>query len=91
MTLFEVMAMFLVVALAISGLFFTLTQSITFSRDTEARIKAIALAREGVEAMYNIRNTNWLRFSSDRKNCWNTLNYNSTCIGGINTTNTITE
>jgi hypothetical protein len=27
------------------------------------------------------RNTNWLRFSSDRTNCWKNLNYNSNCIG----------
>ena len=80
-TLIEIMAMLLVLSLALMTFFYTITQTISFSQDTEARVKAISLAREGVEALTNIRNTNWLRFSSDRKLCWDTLNYNSACIG----------
>lgn len=79
-TLLELMAMLLVITLALSTFFYTLTQSMSFARDAEARIKAINLAREGIEAMINIRNTNWLRYSSDRKFCWKTLNYNRNCI-----------
>lgn len=74
--------MLLIVSMALSTFFYTLSQSVTFARDTEARVKAIALAREGIEAMVNIRNTNWLRYSSDRKNCWDTLNYDGKCVGG---------
>lgn len=48
-TLIELMAMLLVVSLALTILFYTLSQSIAFSRDAEARIKAVALAREGIE------------------------------------------
>lgn len=70
-----------ILSLSLTTLFYTLTQTMSFSRDSEARIKAISLAREGIEAMYNIRNTNWLRFSSDRKNCWDVLGYNSDCVG----------
>lgn len=81
-TLLELMMMLLVVSLALSTMYYTLSQSIVFARDTEARVKAIALAREGIEGMINIRNTNWLRFSSDRANCWDTFQYNAACIGG---------
>ncbi len=80
-TLLEVMAMLTVLALALTTMFVTLMQGINFSRDIEARISAINLAREGIEGVINIRNTNWLRFSSDRTNCWDTLNYNVGCIG----------
>jgi hypothetical protein len=29
----------------------------------------------------NIRDTNWLRFSSDKRNCWNVDKYQASCIG----------
>ena len=48
---------------------------------TKNRIEAIQIAREWIEAMINIRNTNWLLYSADSKNCWNTLNYANNCIG----------
>ena len=83
-TLMELMAMLLVVSLALTAFFYTLSQSLVFARDAEARIKAVALAREGVEAMYNIRNTNWLRFSSSRTKCWDSLNYDPMCLNGAN-------
>lgn len=35
------------------------------------RIIAINIAREGIEAVRNIRDTNWLKFSSKRRLCWN--------------------
>lgn len=79
-TLLELMMMLAVVSLALLTMFTTLTQSITFAYETEARVKATALAREGIEAMINIRNTNWLRFSSNRANCWDVLDYNKNCI-----------
>ncbi len=31
--------------------------------------------------MQNIRDSNWIKFSSDYKNCWNVLNYNQWCVG----------
>jgi len=49
-------------------------------KSTENKIRAISIAREGIEAMTNIRDTNWLVLWSDYKNCWNTYNYNSACV-----------
>jgi hypothetical protein len=54
---------------------------------TENRIKAINIAREWIEAVTNIRDTNWLKFSSDYINCWNTLNYDLSCIWNTSFTN----
>ncbi|MDR1987822.1 MAG: hypothetical protein LBQ24_03540 [Candidatus Peribacteria bacterium] len=28
----------------------------------------------------NIRDTNWLLFSSNKKDCWKTLNYDESCV-----------
>lgn len=48
---------------------------------TESRIQAINIAREGIEAVENIRNTNWIKFSSDLENCFDVADYDSSCIG----------
>lgn len=34
--------------------------------------------------MINIRDTNWLRFSSDKNNCWKVDGYLAGCIGNTN-------
>lgn len=48
------------------------------------RIIAINIAREEIEAMRNIRDTNWLKFSTLRRECWNNFpaqDYLATCDG----------
>ena len=35
------------------------------------RVIAINAAREGIEAVRNIRDTNWLKYSTKRRSCWN--------------------
>lgn len=40
---------------------------------SQDRMLALNLAREGIEAVRNIRDTNWLRYSSNADACWNTL------------------
>jgi hypothetical protein len=50
------------------------------------KMVGVAIAREWIEAMTNIRDTNWIIFWSDTKNCWNTLNYTGSCIMNTNTT-----
>jgi type II secretory pathway pseudopilin PulG len=79
-SLIEIMAMIAVIWLAIAAMFSTVVGGIYFAKDSENRIKAINLAREGIEWVTNLRNTNWLRFSSDQTNCWKTKDYNGSCI-----------
>ncbi len=47
---------------------------------TSNRIQAIQIAREWLEAMINIRDTNYLLYSANYKDCWNTINYDSACV-----------
>jgi len=35
------------------------------------RVIAVNIAREGIESIRNIRDTNWLKFSGKRRLCWN--------------------
>lgn len=47
---------------------------------TSNKNAAISIAKEWLEAVQNIRDTNWNMFSTDLKNCRNTLNYDKTCV-----------
>lgn len=80
-TIVELMIVLAILSLGIGALLETLRWGILYSTDTENNIKAINIAREWIEAMTNIRDTNWLRFSSDKINCWKAKDYLSTCIG----------
>ena len=60
--------------------FWFFSRSRDFLDWVSAKIEAIEIAREWIEAVENIRNTNWLRFPCNKKFCWTVLNYNSSCI-----------
>ena len=83
-TMIELMAVLSIMGLGIAALLQTIGGWVYYARDTENNIKAINIAREGIEGMINIRDTNWLRFSSDKTNCWKTDRYDATCIWNTN-------
>ncbi len=80
-TMIELIAVMAIMGLGIGALLQTLGWGIYYAKNTEDNIKAINIAREWIEWMINIRDTNWLRFSSDKTNCWKTKDYDVTCIG----------
>lgn len=80
-TMIELIAMMAIMALGVSSMLGVIGSGVDFAKNTEDNIKAINLAREGIEGVTNLRDTNWLRFSSDKKNCWKSKDYNGTCIG----------
>ena len=47
-----------------------INKTTTYISETAQRTIALSLAREGIEGMYNIRNTNWRRRSDSRDKCW---------------------
>ncbi|MCF7836150.1 prepilin-type N-terminal cleavage/methylation domain-containing protein [Candidatus Gracilibacteria bacterium] len=49
------------------------------SQLTKERVIATNLSREGLEAVRNIRDTNWLRFGGERRLCWNNIDV-SECV-----------
>ncbi len=79
-SLIEVIIAIFVVSLG-AGIASTLVvsalQSNSFSRDN---LLALNLAVEGIEAMRDIRDTNWLKFSFDRKNCWDLIPRAAACV-----------
>lgn len=72
-SLVEVVIAVFVVALgsgAATSLIINAIQANSFSKDS---LVALNLAVEGIEAMRDIRDTNWIKFGYDKANCWNVL------------------
>lgn len=69
-----------ILVVGIVGMYNIFVASQKLSDSTGYRLSAIAMAREGIETVNNIRDTNWMLFSANTHNCWFTTNYNNTCI-----------
>jgi len=89
-SIIEAIIMILILLIWILGLFNIYTKSYNLSTSTKNKIEAIEIAREWIEAMENIRNTNWVLLWADAKNCWNVLNYNNNCVWDNSSTYDIT-
>lgn len=79
-TLVEAVVTMTILALWLIGVYKVYTNSIRFLDGVAAKTQAIQIAREWIEAVENIRDTNWILFPSNTENCWNVLDYNKECI-----------
>lgn len=79
-SIIESIVVLLVVVIWITWVYKLLFASQQLANSTAQRIEAIQIARDGLEAFTNIRDTNWLIYAGDYENCWNVLNYTPTCI-----------
>ena len=57
--------------------FSILQRAIDTNVNVKNRVTALNIAREGVEAVRNIRDTNWLKYSGDRRKKWLCLDLES--------------
>lgn len=76
----EAIILMLIVVTWVTWMYKVYMSSANLERSTSYKVVAINIAREWIEAMQNIRDTNWILFSSDINNCWNTKNYDSSCV-----------
>lgn len=76
----EALIILLVVSAWITGMYTIYSKSFQLSNHVKSKIQAIAIAREWIEAMSNIRDTNWILFPKNTNDCWRTLNYDSLCL-----------
>lgn len=79
-TMIEAVVVLSILSIGIVWVYWFFSKSRNFLDWVSAKIEAIEIAREGIEALENIRNTNWLKFSSNIDKCWNVLNYDQKCI-----------
>lgn len=82
----EAMVVMLVILIGITGSYQMFSQSIKTVDSSEFKIRAISMAKEWIEAVNNVRDTNWILFKWDLPNCWNTLNYSTSCFNNTTTT-----
>lgn len=82
-TIVEAMVVMLIVTVWIIWMAWIYINSIKLSNTTQNRLTAIDISKEWIEAMTNIRDTNWMIFAANTDNCWNVLNYNN-CISTAN-------
>lgn len=79
-SIIEIMVVVIILTTGIIGTYGILNSGQRLSITSENRIKAINIAREWIEAVENIRDTNWIKFSSDYEHCWRVKDYNPLCI-----------
>lgn len=87
----EAMVVMLVILIGVTGSYQMFSQSIKTVDSSEFKIRAISMAKEWLEAVNNIRDTNWILFKWDLPNCWNTLNYDVNCFNDTGISRDIRE
>lgn len=69
--LIEVMVSLLIFTIGVVAAFGVLVQTNLVNTISHNRIVALNLARESLEVFKNIRDTNWMIYSSNLRECWN--------------------
>lgn len=82
----EALVIMLIVVIWTVWMYSILASAQKLSDTTHNRIEAIQIAREWIETVMNIRDTNALLFQADLANCWNVSNYNWSCLWDTTTT-----
>ncbi len=65
-----------IIALSVLAMGITISSTVMMNSmrnmtNAKHRVVAVNIAREGIEAVRNIRDTNWLFYSDKRRQCWN--------------------
>lgn len=90
-TIIESIVVMMIIVVWVVGMYNIFIKSQHIASSSSHRVEAIAMAREWIEALTNIRDTNWLLYGVNNKNCWHTLNYSGSCITANGTTNPFTH
>lgn len=69
-TILEVVIATAILSTVMIATFSILQRAIDTNLNVKNRVIALNIAREGVEAVRNIRDTNWLKYSGDRRKKW---------------------
>lgn len=69
-SLVEVMTAIAILSIVLFSAFTMLGTAMSTHRNIKNRVKAIDFAREGIELVRNLRDTNWLRYSGSMRTNW---------------------
>lgn len=78
-TIIEVLVALVIVTLGAATATTLIVVSLRANQFNKDSLVALNLAQEGVEYLHNLRDTNWLKFSGNTQNCWNTKPNADTC------------
>lgn len=70
-SMIEIIVAISIIITSLVGIMVLFSDNIKTNQSTKNRIIAINLAREGLEAVRYIRDSNWLVYSNKRRICWN--------------------
>jgi len=87
-TLLEVMVAMVLLSSLLIATFSILNRAVDTNVNIKNRIIALNIAREGMEAVRNLRDTNWLKYSGDRRGKWlcrDSVGNPNACNGGSST------
>lgn len=69
-TIVEILIAMTILVLIITSTYVILLRAMKTNTSIKNRVRALNIAREGIEGVRNIRDTNWLRYSGNRRNNW---------------------
>ncbi len=84
-SLIESLIAIAIIVTSLAGIMALFSDNMKTNQSTKNRIVAINLAREGIEAVRYIRDSNWLIYSNNRRVCWN---FNPTLVNPVCDTET---
>lgn len=84
-SIIESIVLMLIITIWVVWVLNIFSNSQKLSVNSKNRLEAISIAREWIEWITNMRDTNWILFQANLDDCWNTLNYNADCITLWNT------
>lgn len=70
----EVLISIFIITMGMTGSAMLIISAIHINSVNADRIVGLNLAREGIEAVRNIRDTNWMTWSANIRECWNFMN-----------------
>lgn len=73
-TMVEIILILVIIATALITIIQGISKTTQYISEMRQRTIALNLAKEGIEAVYNIRDTNWRRRSANRDQCWLKIN-----------------
>lgn len=69
-TLREILIIIVVISVGLLSVIVVLTDGMKYVQKTRQRVIALNLAREWMEAVYQIRDTNWMKWTWFKDSCW---------------------
>lgn len=66
----EVLIIVVIISTSLITILMGITKTTSYISEMRQRTIAMNLAKEGIESVYNIRDTNWRRRSASKDTCW---------------------